>query len=273
MKLSIITVNYNNCPGLQRTIDSVVAQTWRDFEWIIIDGGSTDGSRELIEKYQVHFSYWCSEPDKGIYNAMNKGIAKAKGEYLNFMNSGDCFYEKDTLEKVNDRNPKADIVYCDFSLHENLFFYKISNMMLQLFESSIDHQSTFIRRILFEKYKYDERLTIAADWKFFLQTIIIDNVSVEHLDIVVCYHDSFGISTSSLNVDERLKILDDMFPRRFTESLDLLHHYSQSRPIQRARLLVCHGGFAEKLTRAILKTLDKIFLRIKFGRDNHIIGN
>ena len=78
MKLSIITINYNNKAGLQKTIDSVVAQTWRDFEWIIIDGGSTDGSKELIEQYQQHFAYWCSEPDKGVYNAMNKGIDKAK---------------------------------------------------------------------------------------------------------------------------------------------------------------------------------------------------
>ena len=94
MKLSIITINYNNCDGLQKTIDSVIAQTWRDFEWIVIDGGSTDGSKELLEQYKEHFSYWCSEPDKGIYNAMNKGIAKANGDYLNFMNSGDAFYEK-----------------------------------------------------------------------------------------------------------------------------------------------------------------------------------
>ena len=80
MKLSIITVNYNNREGLQRTIDSVVSQTFRDFEWIVIDGGSTDGSKELIKQYADHFSYWVSEPDKGIYNAMNKGILKATGE-------------------------------------------------------------------------------------------------------------------------------------------------------------------------------------------------
>ena len=78
MKLSIITINYNNRDGLQKTIDSVVAQTWRDFEWIIIDGGSTDGSKELIEKYKDHFAFWCSEPDKGICNAMNKGIPRLR---------------------------------------------------------------------------------------------------------------------------------------------------------------------------------------------------
>lgn len=79
MKLSIITINYNNREGLKKTIESVLSQTFTDYEYIIIDGGSTDGSRELIEQYQSHLSFWCSEPDKGIYNAMNKGIAKARG--------------------------------------------------------------------------------------------------------------------------------------------------------------------------------------------------
>ena len=113
MPLSIITVNLNNLKGLRKTIDSIISQTWRDFEWIIIDGGSTDGSRELIEQYQEHFAYWCSEPDKGVYNAMNKGIAKAKGVYLNFMNSGDVFYSNDTLERVFESSPCADMVYGD----------------------------------------------------------------------------------------------------------------------------------------------------------------
>ena len=94
MKLSIITVNLNNRDGLQRTIDSVVSQTFTDYEWIVIDGGSTDGSRELIGQHQDRFAYWCSEPDKGIYNAMNKGIAHAKGEWLQFLNSGAWLYSK-----------------------------------------------------------------------------------------------------------------------------------------------------------------------------------
>lgn len=108
MKLSIITVNYNNFDGLKKTAESILTQTWRDFEWIIIDGASTDGSREYIVDLNENLnkngwnpiSYWCSEPDKGIYNAMNKGIVKAKGDYLNFMNSGDGFYESDTLRKI-----------------------------------------------------------------------------------------------------------------------------------------------------------------------------
>ena len=100
MKYSIITINYNNKDGLEKTILSVINQTCQDFEYIIIDGGSTDGSVDVIKKYADRIDYWVSEPDKGIYNAMNKGIIKAKGEYLNFMNSGDCFYDNEVLSNV-----------------------------------------------------------------------------------------------------------------------------------------------------------------------------
>ena len=98
MKYSIITVNYNNKEGLRKTIESVISQTFRDFEYIVIDGGSSDGSAELLKEYSDKITYWVSEPDKGIYNGMNKGIAKATGDYLNFMNSGDCFYDQQVLK-------------------------------------------------------------------------------------------------------------------------------------------------------------------------------
>ena len=97
MKYSIITVNYNNKEGLRRTIESVIHQTYRDFEYIVIDGGSTDDSAEVLKEYDKDIDYWVSEPDGGIYQGMNKGIRKAQGEYLNFMNSGDCFYDNDIL--------------------------------------------------------------------------------------------------------------------------------------------------------------------------------
>ena len=109
MKLSIITINYNNLAGLQKTIESVVSQTFRDFEWIVIDGGSVDGSRELIERYANSFSYWVSEPDKGIYNAMNKGIVVAKGDYLLFLNSGDWLCDEMALERSFSHHPTKDI--------------------------------------------------------------------------------------------------------------------------------------------------------------------
>ena len=100
MKLSIITINYNNCEGLRETILSVVEQTCKQFEWIIVDGGSQDGSVALLEQYRSYFSYWCSETDKGIYNAMNKGLQHAHGEYCLFLNSGDRLTNNRIIEQV-----------------------------------------------------------------------------------------------------------------------------------------------------------------------------
>ena len=97
MKYSIITVNFNNKEGLRKTIESVIHQTFHDFEFIVIDGGSTDGSADVLKEYHTQIDYWVSEPDGGIYQGMNKGIKKATGDYLNFMNSGDCFFAVDVL--------------------------------------------------------------------------------------------------------------------------------------------------------------------------------
>jgi glycosyltransferase involved in cell wall biosynthesis len=110
MKYSIITVNFNNKEGLRKTIESVIHQTFRDYEFIVIDGGSTDGSTDILREYDTHINYWVSEPDGGIYQGMNKGIKIAAGEYLNFMNSGDCFYDPDILEKVSRYKSEADFI-------------------------------------------------------------------------------------------------------------------------------------------------------------------
>mgnify|MGYP002523103776 CR=1 FL=1 len=176
MKLSIITINYNNKLGLQKTIDSVICQTWKDYEWIIIDGGSTDGSRELIEQYQQYLAYWCSEPDKGVYHAMNKGVSKASGDYVNFMNSGDTYYDKSVLQKIDDLNSQADII-SGKTVHTDslkpLFQYN-GSLLIQLYVTTISHQGAFVKKTLLNKYPYDENFKIVSDWKFWLQTIIWD---------------------------------------------------------------------------------------------------
>ena len=110
MTLSIITINYNNAAGLEKTIKSVISQTCKRYEFIIIDGGSKDGSKDIIEKYQDQITYWVSEPDNGIYNAMNKGVKVAKGEYCIFMNSGDIFVDNDVIRDVFNIGFSADII-------------------------------------------------------------------------------------------------------------------------------------------------------------------
>ena len=193
MKLSIITINYNNIIGLQKTIDSVIVQTWKDFEWIIIDGGSTDGSKELIEQYQQYFAYWCSEPDKGVYNAMNKGIAIAKGEYLNFMNSGDTFYSDKTLEGIFCTHFNEDMVYGDWIRIEklgNVFIQAPDKVSLDFFYSyNICHQAMFIKTDLMKVCGYDESFEIYADWARWIK-MLWDNCSTKHIPMVVCYFDA-----------------------------------------------------------------------------------
>jgi len=223
MKLSVITVNYNNKAGLQRTIDSVVCQTWRDFEWIVIDGGSTDGSKELLEQYQQHFAYWCSEPDGGVYNAMNKGIARAKGDYLLFLNSGDALYDENVLQTIDDIHSSADIITGQairMDTNELLRQYD-KNLLMQLYLDTLNHQATFIKRELFKDTCYDESLKIVSDWKFWLEAILWKKASVDVVDIIVTKQDMTGISSDQKKeYEERECVLQQLMPNVLKDSLD-----------------------------------------------------
>lgn len=268
MTLSIITINYNNRDGLQKTIDSVLSQTWTDYEWIIIDGGSTDGSKELIERYQENLAYWCSEPDKGVYNAMNKGIAKAKGEYLNFMNSGDSFYEADTLMKVFVKGRKADILYGDcLRLYENrevLHRYPQPLELYSLYSGPICHQAMMIRSSLLKDTGYDETFKICADYKHLME-MGLKGATIEYVGVPVCRYDMSGISSA---YDEQFKreweIAHQVFPERIRLSMEHLKKYAGNRHTVRTRLLLDRGGFAAFITKAVLLLLDKIFIRKDF---------
>lgn len=225
MELSIITINLNNKEGLQKTIDSVASQTWEDFEWILIDGGSKDGSKDLIEENQAHFSYWCSEPDKGIYNAMNKGAEKATGDYLLFLNSGDALHGRSVLERVHSAGFHGDIVSGQAIRMDNgeLLRRYDEDILLQLYKDTLNHQATFIRRALFEGIRYDESLSIVSDWKFWLEALVIRRCSFETLDFVVSEQDMMGISYSEsfkeLQNAERNAVLADLFHPMVLNSL------------------------------------------------------
>lgn len=210
MKLSIITVNLNNLNGLRKTIDSVVTQTFNDFEWIVIDGGSTDGSKELIEQYAEHFAYWVSEPDAGIYNAMNKGIRVAKGEYLQFLNSGDWLYDEKTLYSVFSSCPSSDILFgnCLVRNTDNGVFEigpKDTNFTaFELLSKSLPHQATFIKKDLFERYGlYDETFRITGDMKFIYNVIVNHEVSLSYLPFVIVNYDGTGISNTQFELCQK----------------------------------------------------------------------
>ena len=224
--LSIITVNLDNEVGLRKTIESVLSQTWKAFEWIIIDGGSQDGSKKLIEENQAHVSYWCSEQDKGIFNAMNKGAAKATGEFLLFLNSGDVLYDNTVLERIHSIGLHSDIVSGQAVRMDNgeLLRTYDKDILMQLFNKTINHQATFIRRSLFDEIKFDERLKIVSDWKFWLEAIVLRRCSFEVLDFPIARQDVTGISLSEKNkgqhYDERKQVLDELLPPRVIDTLE-----------------------------------------------------
>lgn len=225
-KLSIITINYNNRDGLRKTIESVVSQTFSDFEYVVIDGGSTDGSVEVIKEYADRIDYWVSERDKGIYNAMNKGAFAAHGEYLLFLNSGDALYEKDVLQKVFESRPEADIVSCNLISDNGKVMPVPQAVTFEFFiQGTLPHPSTFIKRELFEKHSYDERYKISADWEFFMFVLVKLNASYQALPHIVSVFDTTGISsTKGMDTKEKeLLVLSmkEIVPPRVMEDYEI----------------------------------------------------
>lgn len=220
LKLSIITINYNNLLGLQKTVASVASQTWQEFEYIVIDGGSTDGSAAYLEEQSAHFDYCISEQDSGIYNAMNKGIAKATGEYLFFLNSGDDFVNCNALKKSHPYLFEKDIIYFNLNISNGVKSYVCQypkKLSFSYFKNNtLPHPATFIRATLFNKIGlYDESLKIVSDWKFFIKSICKYNCSYIKIDKVLSTFYLDGLSSKSQNkeliLNEREEVLKDEF--------------------------------------------------------------
>lgn len=236
MKFSIITINYNNYKGLKKTIESVIDQTYKDYEYIIIDGGSDDGSIDIIKKYSHYITYWVSEHDKGIYNAMNKGIVRAKGTYINFMNSGDAFYEKDTLAKVNALIDNDDFyIGKDYNIDPKtgkdfITILPTRISMAMFFVWTLPHQSSFIKRSLFTNSLYNEDLRIVSDWSFYLEKIVYDGKIVKLIDLIICNREQGGISNqqASKTMEERKKVLLKLLPPGIYRDYDSLAKLDRS---------------------------------------------
>ena len=219
MRLSIITINRNNASGFEKTMQSVAAQTFKEFEYIIIDGASTDSSVSVIRKYESEFKHvrWVSEPDKGIYNAMNKGIRMASGDYIQILNSADCLAAPDVTERMLDALEKAgnpsilygNMVKCfpDGRRVTDKCFAGQEITMLGMFTGTLNHDPAYIRRDLFGKYGYyDESLKIVSDWKWYMQSIILGGEKPEYVDLDVTLFDMTGISES---VESKQKIQEE----------------------------------------------------------------
>lgn len=314
-RLSIITINLNNASGLSKTMNSVFSQTSRDFEYIIIDGGSTDGSVDVIRSFTpiepgtytpltfenvryvnmreggndlpageprnylcdswgniksairnpqsaitpesralssepcapcpVPITFWLTEPDSGIYQAMNKGIRVARGEYCQFLNSGDWLAAPDVTEKMLENTHDCSIIYGNmikqFPNKKILINKQIDlESFLTFYQGSLNHSPAYIKRNLFEKYGcFDEELKIVSDWKFFLQVVGLFNEKVVYRDINVTYFNMIGVSNTNNELDrfERQKVLQELVPSKIlTDYIKYSKYIFQIKRICRFKL-------------------------------------
>jgi glycosyltransferase involved in cell wall biosynthesis len=228
MRLSIITINWNNATGLEKTMQSVATQSFKEFEYIVVDGASTDGSIEVVKLYESKFAHleWVSEPDSGIYNAMNKGIRMASGDYIQILNSGDCLAKEDVIERMLSALENAGVPSILYGNMVKCFpeGYRIVDKsfagqeitMLGMYKGTLNHDPAYIRRDLFDKYGfYDESLKIVSDWKWYLQAIILGDEKPKYVDLDVTLFDMTGISETNKELDkeERKKVLEQLFPK------------------------------------------------------------
>lgn len=263
-RISIITINYNNRNGLQQTMDSVLQQTAvHEIEYNVIDGGSSDGSKELIQQYETKLNYWVSEPDNGVYDAMNKGIAKAKGEYLLFLNSGDYLYNQDVVAKCIAKMKNDQLYYGQLQVTDSLGGANINSYSESLpfsffVQGTLPHPATFIHRSLFaEVGLYNDSMEICADWEFFIRAVCLHNATYSYLDFPISSWSIGGISTRSeakLTIaNEKIRTFDKYFPAFYIESMELV--------LLRKRMFYIENSYLYALSRFVERC--KLWLKMK----------
>ena len=251
MRLSIVTINYNNAEGLRKTLTSVATQTYRDIEHIIVDGGSTDGSVDVIKEYANnhpssikhnttgHHVIWSSEPDNGIYHAMNKGLRKVTGSYIQILNSGDMLAAPDVTERMIYEVEKTiypSIMYGNmlksFDGKKIIHRDTCGNGMytpesfLYFYKGTLNHDCAYIRRDLFEKYGlYNEQMKICSDWEWYVRAIVLGGERPIYTNIDVTIFDMNGVSESGgMNAElikiERREYLESILPPAILHDYD-----------------------------------------------------
>ena len=278
MVLTIITINRNNAAGLEKTMKSVLSQTRSDFEYVVVDGASTDGSVDVIRSLADNFGdrlKWVSEPDKGIYNAMNKGIRMASGEYIQILNSGDCLAAPDVVEKMFaalEKEGNPSILYGnmlkdfpDGRVHRDRSFAGEDISLLSFFTGTLNHSPVYIRRSLFDKYGlYDETLKIVSDWKWYLQAVIFGDEKPVYADIDVTLFDMTGISETNkeLTKSEREQVLREMLHP------SVLADYSEWTPSIRQMKRIKRHPWAYKL----VWFLERCLFKVEKWKDKKVNG-
>lgn len=257
--ITIITINYNNAVGIKKTLQSVKEQTLSNYEYIIIDGGSSDGSQEIIGQYSSIISHYVSEKDTGVFNAMNKGIAKAKGDYCLFLNSGDYLANKYVLEKATEYLDGTDFISGNTICEDNKgnqSFWGAPQILscYVIIRYALSHQSTFIRTELLKRRPYREDLKIASDWEQELYEIVFHDATYKYLPLTVSIFNDEGMSrTNTKKVkEERSKIYNEYFSNRLlnyvlgpNELIEACYHAEEGT--MHYKFMLCGAKIARKI--------------------------
>jgi len=216
MKISIVTVTKNCGDSIEKTIKSVINQTYPEIEYLIIDGGSTDNTKEIIEKYHSNIDFFISENDYGTYDAMNKGLKFATGELVHFLNGGDLFYNNNVIEEIIEimnKSHQVDIIYGDCILYdqnENEFCSGYRSDIVQIISRGICHQTIFSKMKVFEKCgQFDINYRIFADLDWLLRSLICCHCSIEYIPKPIVYYLRGGLSDTQIGQyqSERINII------------------------------------------------------------------
>ena len=272
-KLSVITINRNNPVGLEKTMKSVSSQSFRNFEYIVIDGASTDNSVDIIKKYAPEFENlkWVSEPDKGIYNAMNKGLRMATGDYIQVLNSGDVLAEKDVVERMFSALEKKgypEILYGnmlksfpDGRLTRDRGFAGKTPTMMDFIRGTLNHDPVYIKKSLFDRFGYyREDLPITADWRWYVEAIPFGGVKPVYVDLDVTVFDMTGVSETQIEKRERERdeeLQRILYPGIYQDYMDNYFLLEQLHRIKRHPLAYKLFYFVERVLFKMEKRKNK----------------
>ena len=267
MKISVITISYNAVACIESTIKSVINQKYDSFEYIVVDGASNDGTLGVLNKYDQYITHWISEPDSGIYNAMNKAVKMAKGEYCIFMNAGDQFANPLVLKQVsfflndefdylcgNEISLKSgkvvDYVYAPKCITTDLFVNR-----------SLSHQASFIKRELLLSNPYDEQLKLVSDWKFCIEVLLLQHKKYRAIDVDICNfnHDGATFTQKELGKKERMKVLQELLPNEYEQIKNHKENYVDKITKHCSKPL----GQSSKYKKVVAKKLTTMFTYVQ----------